>query len=117
MCRAKIHNATVTAVRPDYEGSLAVDKSLLDAAGIREMEMIHVFNSSNGRRFETYAVAGEPGKIEVLGAAARLCEKGDRVIVVAESLVAEEELAGFESTVVLVDAGNRAKETRRKKQG
>lgn len=117
MCRAKIHNATVTAARPEYEGSIAVDKALLEAAGIREMEMVFVFDSSNGNRFETYAVAGEPGKVEVLGAAAKLCRLGDKIIIVAESLVDDKELEKLESKIVVVGDGNELTGTKRKKQG
>lgn len=109
MMRAKIHRATVTGVDPDYEGSIALDPHLMKAADILPNEQVHVLDIDNGARLITYAIVGEPGSGEVAlnGAAAKLVDPGDKVIVVAYAELEETELAGFEPTVVLVDDENR----------
>ena len=78
---SKIHQATVTAARPDYVGSITIDRRLLDATGMRVSDAVTVANCRNGERFETYIFLGEAGsgKIEVNGAAAHLVEPGDKV--------------------------------------
>lgn len=109
MMRAKIHRATVTGVDPDYEGSITVDPHLLKAAGILPHEQVHVLDIANGARLITYAIEGEPGEgqVELNGAAAKLVDPGDSVIVIAYAELEEDELPGFEPTVVLVDERNR----------
>jgi len=109
MMRAKIHRATVTGVDPDYEGSIALDPHLMKAADILPHEQVHVFDIDNGARLVTYAIGGEPGsgRVELNGAAAKLVDPGDHVIVIAYADVDEAELAGFEPRVVLVDDDNR----------
>lgn len=108
MMRSKIHRATVTDVRLDYEGSITVDSALLKAAGILPYEQVHVLDVDNGARLTTYAIEGEAGSgvVQVNGAAARLVSRGDIVIVIAYSDYDEAELAGFHPTVVHVDAAN-----------
>jgi aspartate 1-decarboxylase len=109
MLRAKLHRANVTEARLDYEGSLTVDRDLLDAAGMLPYEQILVANIDNGRRFTTYLIEGEGGSgtICVNGAAARHAAKNDRIIVMAFGLVDESEAAGHHPTVVVLDRRNR----------
>lgn len=85
ICKSKIHRATVTRCDIDYVGSITIDKELMDACGILDGEYVHVWNITNGQRFETYAIPGEPGSGEICvnGAAARICAVGDKVIIVA----------------------------------
>jgi aspartate 1-decarboxylase len=108
--RAKIHRATVTDSDLEYVGSLTVDPDLLDASGIAEWELIHVLDINNGQRFETYVILGERGSGQMIvnGAAARLVQKGDIIIVVAYGQIADEEVAAHEPTIVFVDEHNRA---------
>src|SRR3954470_16423606 len=109
MCKSKIHRATVTDADLNYEGSITVDPDLLDAADIREYEHVHVANVNNGARFETYAIAGTRGSGDVVvnGAAARLVQRGDLVIVMAYAGFSEPELEAFSPRLVFVDAKNR----------
>lgn len=109
MCKSKIHRATVTDANLNYEGSITVDGALLDAADIREYEQVHVVNVSNGARFETYAMRGPDngGGMVINGAAARLVQPGDTVIVFSYAEFEESELEGFEPTFIFVDAENR----------
>ncbi|HEC13187.1 MAG TPA: aspartate 1-decarboxylase [Acidiferrobacteraceae bacterium] len=114
LLRAKLHRVRVTHVEIDYEGSLAIDGLLLDAADIREYEKIEVYNVNNGERFGTYAVRAEEGSgiISVLGAAAHKAEPGDIVIVAAYATLEEKELTAFKPRLVYVDGDNRIKHTR-----
>jgi aspartate 1-decarboxylase len=84
----KIHRATVTETKLDYEGSLGLDENLMEAAGLLAGEMVHVFNVDNGQRFETYVIPMPRGSKAVIlyGAAARLGAVGDRVIILAYAL-------------------------------
>jgi aspartate 1-decarboxylase len=108
LLKSKIHRATVTACDLNYVGSLTLDAQLMAAAGIREYEQVHVVNINNGARFETYAIRGESGsgQVQVNGAAARLAECGDIVIVFSYAQYEESELAGLTPTVVWVDEFN-----------
>lgn len=107
--KAKIHRATVTEADLNYIGSITIDKDLMDAVGIVTSEKVQVINITTGARIETYAIPGEPGSGEIClnGGAARLFHPGDRVIIISYVLVAEEELADFKSTVLVVDEDNR----------
>lgn len=109
MCKSKIHRATVTDANLNYEGSITVDATLLDAADILEYEQVHVVNVSNGARFETYAMHGTPGSGDVVinGAAARLVQAGDTVIIFSYGTFDAAELEGFEPTFIFVDGQNR----------
>jgi aspartate 1-decarboxylase len=108
--KSKIHRATVTRADLNYEGSIAMDSDLLDAAGLRTGEAVYVWNVNNGERFETYALplAHGSGEICVNGAAARLVQVGDLVIVTAFGWLQEEEARAHEGKVVMVDERNRA---------
>jgi aspartate 1-decarboxylase len=119
MFRAKIHRATVTDANLHYEGSLTVDEALLEASGIKPYEKVAVVNINNGARFETYTIKGERGKGDIClnGAAARLGEPGDKIIIIAYGFVKEEELTeDYEPTVVLVDDNNKIVKVTGKKQ-
>jgi aspartate 1-decarboxylase len=109
LLKAKIHRATVTDRSLDYEGSITIDRDLMDAVGLLPHEQVQVYNVSNGQRFETYAISGERGSgvICVNGAAAHLAENGHKIIIANYALFGEEEIAGFVPRVALVDAGNR----------
>jgi len=109
--KAKIHRAVVTDADLHYEGSLTIDKNLMDAAGILENELVQVVDVDNGARLETYAICGEAGKGEIKanGAAARLIHPGDRVIIMTYAYLDEFEMADWKPTVVLVDDKNAVK--------
>ena len=109
MMRSKIHRATITETLLDYEGSITIDADLLAAANLLPYERVQVLNLSNGSRFETYIITGEPGSgtVALNGPAARLGQVGDRVIVVAYAVCDESEATGVRPTVVQVDGRNR----------
>jgi len=108
MLRGKIHRARVTEVNLDYEGSITIDRLLMEAADILPYEMVHVLDIDNGARFQTYAIEGEPGSGEVCinGAAARLVSEGDTVIILAYTGVADEEARTVHPRLVYVDERN-----------
>ena len=109
MLKSKIHRARVTHANIEYEGSISIDKKLMEAADILPFEQVHVLNINNGARFETYAIVGERGSGAMClnGAAARLVQPGDLVIVLTYAQFPEEGLDGYEPLVVHVDADNR----------
>lgn len=107
MMKSKIHRATVTGASLDYIGSISLDPVLMAAADVLEHEQVHVLDLDNGARFETYAITGGPGEVVVNGAAARLVQPGDRVIVISYAVYAEAELADHTPLVVHVDLANR----------
>lgn len=104
----KIHRATVTQADLHYVGSVTIDRDLLDAADIREGELVHIVDIDNGARLETYAIEGERGSgvVGINGAAARLISPGDLVIIMAYRTVDDTDAAGFRPRVVHVDAAN-----------
>ena len=112
LLHAKIHNAHVTDARLHYRGSITIDADLLDASGILPFERVQVVNVNNGERFETYVIAGERGSgtICLNGAAARLVQPGDRVIIMAYAQLTPAELSSHQVTVVHVDERNRPTE-------
>ena len=107
--RCKIHRATVTEANVDYEGSITIDRDLLDAAGLQPYEKVEVYNVTRGTRFETYAIEGEAGEGEICvnGAAAHLVEVGDLVIIACYCALEPKEVAGHRPTLVFVDRKNR----------
>lgn len=111
----KIHNARVTQVNLDYEGSCAIDEVLLDAANIRPYERVHIYNMHSGSRFDTYAIPARRGSgiIGLNGAAARLGQKGDRVIIVSFVQISDDDLSAHRPTVVVVDDQNRLVKSKR----
>ena len=108
----KIHRATVTQADLNYVGSITVDEDLLDAAGILLNEKVQIVNNNNGARLETYTIAGKRGSgvICLNGAAARLVQPGDVVIIMSYVLLSEPEISAHEPKVVLVDEANRIRE-------
>jgi len=109
MCVAKIHRATVTQAELNYVGSITIDEDLLDAAGIRQYQMVNITNVSNGTLWQTYTMAGPRGKGDIClnGPPARHFHPGDLVIVLGKAYLAPEEVDGVEPTVVFVDGRNR----------
>lgn len=111
MMKAKLHRATVTQADLDYEGSISIDRALLDAAGILPHEQVDVLNINNGQRFTTYAIEAPAGSrvIGVNGAAARLVQAGDKVIIVAYCQLDAAEARNYHPAVVLLDDRNEIK--------
>jgi aspartate 1-decarboxylase len=114
MLGGKIHRATVTQADLEYEGSITVDLDLLNAARILPNEHVHVWNVTNGARFETYTLAGERGSgvVCVNGAAAHLVDVGDLVIIANFVELEDAEARGWRPHAVFVDGDNRVKELR-----
>ena len=112
MLGGKIHRATVTEADLNYVGSITIDQDLLDAAGILVNEKVAIVNNNNGERFETYTIPGERGSGVVClnGAAARLVQKGDIVIIMSYVMLSEPEIAAHEPKVVLVDEHNKIRD-------
>ena len=108
MLKSKIHRATVTDADLNYQGSITIDKDLLEAADMLHYERVQVVNIDNGARFETYIMEGERGSgtICLNGAAARLVHKGDRVIVFSFSVVDDEKCKDWPAKIVLVGDTN-----------
>ncbi len=119
MCKGKLHRATVTQAELNYIGSVTIDGDLLAQAGILPGERVQVLNINNGERFETYTIAGQPGSgvICVNGAAARLAQPGDKVIVIAYALMEEEEARSFKPKVLLLDGYNKIVSIKQDEQG
>ncbi len=111
MMRAKLHRATVTQADVDYEGSIAIDKDLLDASTLLPHEQVDVLNVTTGARFTTYVIEAPRGSrtIGVNGAAARLVAPGDKVIVVAYGRLDAAEARAHQPVVVLLGDDNRPK--------
>lgn len=109
MMKSKIHRATVTNADLNYVGSITIDEALLEAANILPYEKVQVVNNNNGARFETYAIAGkrESGVVCVNGAAARLVQVGDILIIISYAWVDAAEMKDYQPRVVLVDEKNR----------
>jgi aspartate 1-decarboxylase len=109
MLKSKIHRAVVTDANLHYVGSVTIDPELLEAADILEHEQVAIVDIDNGARFETYAIAGERGSGDLClnGAAARLVQPGDKVIVISYAVYDRAELEGYEPRIVHVDTGNR----------
>jgi len=106
MMKSKVHRATVTEADLHYVGSIALDPDLMQRADILENEQVHVLDIDNGARFETYAITGGPGDVCVNGAAARMVQPGDKVIVITYADYEEAELENFEPSVVIVGDDN-----------
>jgi len=109
MMKSKIHRATITDANLDYVGSITIDLDLMEAADLLPYEQVHVVDVNNGARFETYVIEGEPGSgaMCVNGAAARLVQPGDKVIVISYGTYEAQEIESFEPTTVHVAEDNR----------
>lgn len=114
MLGGKIHRATVTEADLDYEGSITIDRDLLDAAGILPNELVHIWDVTNGARLATYTIAGEPaaGVVCVNGAAAHLVHRGDLVVIASFAQLDDAEAHIWRPRVVFVDEQNRPTEVR-----
>ena len=112
MMNSKIHRATVTQADLNYVGSITIDEDILNAVGMLPNEKVHVVNNNNGARFETYIIAGERGSgvICVNGAAARLVQRGDIVIIISYVYVDNKEAKEHKPTVAIMGEGNSIKE-------
>ncbi|HGH7174921.1 TPA: aspartate 1-decarboxylase [Bacillus wiedmannii] len=108
MMRAKLHRATVTEANLNYVGSITIDEDLMDAVNIVENEKVQIVNNNNGARLETYVIKGERGSGVVClnGAAARLVQPGDKVIIICYGLVAEENIHNQEPKIAVLDDDN-----------
>ena len=116
MLKGKIHRARVTQVDVDYEGSITIDKFLMEASDILPYEQVEVLNINNGARFSTYAIEAEPGSgtICINGAAARLAAKGDIVIILSYCHVPDDEAINVIPKMVYVDENNKIVEAKGK---
>jgi aspartate 1-decarboxylase len=113
MLKCKIHRARVTDGNIAYEGSVTIDKKLMEAADILPYEQVHILNINNGARFHTYAIEGEAGGGEIClnGAAARLVAKGDIVIILAYQEMEDSECRNYHPRLIYVDAQNKITHT------
>ena len=109
MLKAKLHKARVTHAELDYDGSCAIDKDLLDLAGMKEFEQIEIYNITNGERFSTYIILAEPGSgvISVNGAAAHKASPGDKVIICTYGSFSEAEMLNHKPKLVYLDENNK----------
>ncbi len=116
LLKSKLHRATVTHSELDYEGSCAIDLDLLELAGIREYEQLHIYNVSNGERFITYAIVAEAGSgtISVNGAAAHKANPGDKIIICTYAEMSETEADKFKPVLVYLDDNNKVERTSNK---
>ncbi|HSV31938.1 MAG TPA: aspartate 1-decarboxylase [Atribacteraceae bacterium] len=108
LCKSKIHKATVTDANLNYEGSITIDEALMDAANLLPYEKVQVVNNNNGARFETYIISGkrDSGTICLNGAAARLVQPGDLLIIISYAQLDEAELTDFQPKIVTVNEKN-----------
>lgn len=113
LLKCKLHRACVTHAELDYEGSCAIDEDLMELSGIREYEMLHIYNITNGERFTTYAIRAEAGSrvISINGAAAHKAAPSDRVIICTYATLDEAEAAGHEPTLVYCNEHNQVLST------
>ena len=114
MLKSKIHRATVTDSNLHYNGSVTIDAALMSAADILNHEQVHIVNVTNGSRLTTYAIAGKKnsGVVCINGAAARLCHKGDTVIIISYIQLNESEASSYQPKIVKVDKENKIEEVK-----
>ncbi|MBF0308540.1 MAG: aspartate 1-decarboxylase [Magnetococcales bacterium] len=112
LLKCKLHGVTVTDVHLDYDGSCAIDEDLLEAAGLREFEQIHLWNVTSGERLITYAIRAQRGSgvISVNGAAAHKARVGEKMIIAAFAQMSDAEAAQFVPRLVYLDGANRIRE-------
>ncbi len=116
MLYSKIHRATVTEADLNYEGSISIDTALVKKAKMHINQKVDVVNCNNGARFSTYIIEGKKGEVCLNGAAARLVQKGDKVIIMAYASINIENAEKHQPTVVFVDEKNKFKEIRKEKR-
>lgn len=107
MLKSKIHRAVVTGADLNYEGSIAIDTELCKAADIVQYEKVEIYNINNGKRFSTYVINGDEGEISLNGAAARMVQTGDVVIIASYISIPDEQLTNYQPKIVLTDSKNR----------
>ncbi len=114
-CMAKIHRATVTEADLNYVGSITIDEDIIDAAGMLPFQYVNITNVSNGVFWRTYVMPGKRGNGDIClnGPPARHFQKGDKIIVLAETWVTQEQMKDLEPTVVFVDDKNKITEVKR----
>ena len=105
--RAKLHRAAVTQADPDYEGSISIDRALCREAGLLEYEQVDIYDINNGARFTTYVIYGDAGQIKINGAAARLVDVGDLVIICAYIGLEPDDVPQHSARIVQVSAENK----------
>lgn len=112
--KSKLHRATVTEADLNYVGSITIDQDLLEQADILPGEKVQVVDVNNGQRFETYTIVGERGSgiVCVNGAAARLVQKGDKVIIIAYAMMDRNEALNFKPRVLILDDDNQVQEVK-----
>lgn len=108
MCKSKIHKARITKTELHYEGSIGVDKKLMDAASIYPNEVVQIVNFQNGARFETYVIEEKAGSGDIVfyGPAARLGSPGDSVIILSKAFMEAKEIQGLKTKIVYVNESN-----------
>jgi aspartate 1-decarboxylase len=108
LLKSKIHRAQITAANVDYEGSLTIDRAMMDRIGLYPYERILCSNMANAARFETYAIPGDPGSGQIIlnGAAALLGKPGDRITIMSFTLIEENEARSWKPRVIVLGAGN-----------
>jgi aspartate 1-decarboxylase len=111
MLKSKIHRATIKEADLNYEGSLTIDKELMDAVDLHPYERVMVYNINNGERFDTYAIEGKPGSgvIGLNGAAARKGMIGDQIIIVSYAFFSDEQLTDYSPKIILLNKSNQIK--------
>lgn len=109
MMKSKLHRATVTEANLNYVGSITIDEDLMDAADLLPNEKVQIVNNNNGARFETYVIIGERGSgvICLNGAAARLVQPGDQVIIISYAAMTNEEARNYKPIVTILDSENK----------
>lgn len=109
MMKSKLHRATVTEANLHYVGSVTIDEDLMDAADLLENEKVQIVNNNNGARFETYVITGPRGSgvICLNGAAARMVQPGDQVIIISYAMMTSEEAKKHKPIVTILDAHNK----------
>lgn len=110
LLKSKIHKARVTGADLHYEGSIAIDPALCDSARLHEFERVDIYNISTGSRFTTYVIYGKKGEISLNGAAARLVQVGDEIIIASYTMLPESDVRSHKPVVVLLDAKNQIQE-------
>lgn len=107
--KSKIHRAKVTGVFQHYEGSITIDKNLMEKVSILPFEQVEVYNITNGSRFSTYAIEGKEGEIIINGAAAHLAKVGDLIIICSYALMEEEEAINHKPKIIILNEENKEK--------
>lgn len=109
--KSKLHRATVTDANLNYEGSISIDTDLIKLAGMHNYEKVDIYNINNGARFSTYIIPGKKGEFCLNGAAARMAQKGDKIIIVTFTWIDEEKADEWVPNVVLLDDENNPKQS------